>query len=71
MNPSGGSEVDIESLFQSGDFDTEYPEKHETAAGDTKSMNASNTASANVLDELGIRANGTETSWYILCFWDN
>ena len=62
MNPSGGSEVDIESLFQSGDFDTEYPEKHETAAGDTKSMNASNTASANVLDELGIRANGTETS---------
>ena len=52
MNPSGGSEVDIESLFQSGDFDTEYPEKHETAAGDTKSMNASNTASAN----------GTETS---------
>ena len=62
MNPSGGSEVDIESLFQSGDFDTEYTEKHETAAGDTKSMNASNTASANVLDELGIRANGTETS---------
>lgn len=62
MNPSGGSEVDIESLFQSGDFDTEYPEKHETAAGDTKSMNVSNTASANVLDELGIRANGTETS---------
>lgn len=62
MNPSGGSEVDIESLFQSGDFDTEYPEKHETAAGDTKSMNASNTASANVLDELGIRANETETS---------
>ncbi len=62
MNPSGGSEVDIESLFQSGDFDTEYPEKHETAAGDTKSMNASNTASANVLDELGIRENGMETS---------
>ena len=62
MNPSGGNEVDIESLFWGGDFDTEYPEKHETAAGDTKSMNASNTASANVLDELGIRANGTETS---------
>ena len=71
MNPSGGSEVDIESLFQSGDFDTEYPEKHETAAGDTKSMNASNTASANVLDELGIRANGTETSGTSYSFWDN
>ena len=45
MNPSGGSEVDIESLFQSGDFDTEYPEKHRNVQlGDTKSMNASNTA---------------------------
>ena len=62
MNPSGGNEVDIESLFQGGDFDTEYPEKHEAAAGGAKSVNPSNTASANVLDELGIGANGTESS---------
>ena len=62
MNPSGGNEVDIESLFWGGDFDTEYPEKHGNAAGSVKSVNHSNTASANVLDELGIHANGTESS---------
>ena len=62
MNPSGGSEVDIESLFQSGDFDTEYPEKRGDAAGGAKSVNSSNTASTNVLDELGIHASGTESS---------
>lgn len=52
MNPSGGNEVDVESLFSSGDFDTEYPEKRADAAGSAKSVNPSNSASGNVLDEL-------------------
>lgn len=52
MNPSGGNEVDVESLFSSGDFDTEYPEKRADAAGNAKSVNSSNSASENVLDEL-------------------
>lgn len=52
MNPSGGNEVDVESLFSSGDFDTEYPEKRADAAGSAKSVNLSNSASGNVLDEL-------------------
>lgn len=64
MNPSGGNEVDVESLFSSGDFDTEYPEKRADAAGSAKSVNLSNSASGNVLDELemGKHAAATDSS---------
>ena len=32
--------MDVESLFSSGDFDTEYPEKRADAAGSAKSVNS-------------------------------
>lgn len=56
--------MDVESLFSSGDFDTEYPEKRADAAGSAKSVNLSNSASGNVLDELemGKHAAATDSS---------